>query len=252
MRADDAVARILIAVDALDRSADVLAAVTRLAAGRAVELSGLFVEDADLLALAGWPAATERRVFDPAPRPFGAPELAAALRAQALALQRRLDALARELGAPSSFRTVRGRVVQEALSLAGAGDCVVMASASASLRLNLPAAPLQRRALLWLLPEDERELYRLAAAAAQCDPEGAAERRLVLPEDAQRAAEVRAALPATAGAIRVGPAAGWLERAASVAAGGNALVLMTREAGAADPERLRRLLRRAALPLVLV
>ena len=46
MNAKTAASRIWIAVDALDRSAAVLGAVTRLASGRAVELAGLFVEDA--------------------------------------------------------------------------------------------------------------------------------------------------------------------------------------------------------------
>src|SRR5690606_28525869 len=99
--------------------------------GRAPRRAGrLFVEDADLLTLAGWPAATETRLFGSASQPLGGNTLEATLRAHAAALERRLDALAREIGVPWSFRTARGRVEQQALSLAATGDWIVLAGAS--------------------------------------------------------------------------------------------------------------------------
>jgi len=245
-------ARIWIAVDALDRCADVLEAVSRLATGRAVELAGLFVEDADLLRLAGWPTATETRVFETSLRPVGGAELERALRAQALALQRRLDALARSIGVPWSFRTVRGRVVQQALSVAEGGDWIVLASAANALRLTLRQTALQVRPVIWLLPEDVEGLERLLAAAEGYDPRGAAERRLVLPQDAPRAAELRASPRAVAGALRIAPESGLMARIACGPGVPGDLVLMTRESGAADPQRLGRLLRRGAAPLALV
>lgn len=244
--------KIWIVVDALDRSGDVLGAVTRFATGRVVELAGLFVEDADLVTLAGWPAATETRLFETAARPFGSAELTAALRAQAAALQRRLDALAREIGVPWSFRTVRGHVVQQALSLAGGDDWIVLASASTAVQLGLRQLPAAARPVLWLLPEDEQGLARLQDAAARYDPLGRAERRVVLPADVRGAAAIRASAALAGGALRSATQAELAQWVACAPRSPGWLVLMTRAAGAADPERLRRLLRRGAAPLVLV
>lgn len=252
MNAKTAASRIWIAVDALDRSAAVLGAVTRLASGRAVELAGLFVEDADLLRLAGWPTATETRLFEASMRPMGGAELEAALRAQALALQRRLDALARDIGVPWSFRTVRGRVVQQALSVAASGDWIVLASGATTVALRARQAAPRARPVIWLLPEDAGGLARLLAAAAGYDPQGAADRRVVLPEDPVRAGEIRAAPQAAGGPMRIASEAELMARAACGPAAPGDLVLMTRESGAADPQRLGRLLRRGAGPLALV
>ncbi|MCL4185088.1 MAG: hypothetical protein KJ011_16740 [Burkholderiaceae bacterium] len=251
MNAKTPALKIWIVVDALERSGDVLGAVTRFAAGRVVELAGLFVEDADLVRLAGWPAATETRLFEVSSRPFGSAELEATLRAQAAALQRRLDALAREIGVPWSFRTVRGHVVQQALSLAGGDDWIVLASASTTVQLRarqMPAA----RPVLWLLPEDEQGLTRLQEAAARYDPLGSAERRVVLPADARGAAAIRASAAVAGGALRSTTQAELTQWIACAPRSPGGLVLMTRAAGAADPERLRQLLRRGAAPLVLV
>lgn len=242
--------RILVAVDALDRSADALEAVTRLAAGRFVELAGLFVEDADLLRLAGWPAATETRLFERAAQPIGAADLEAALRAQAAAMQRRLDALARDIGLPWSFRIVRGHVVQQALSLAGSGDSIVLAGATTSIQLRLRMAPL--RPVIWLLPADPQDLAPLLEAAARYDPRGTVERRLILPEDSARAAALRATQAVKGAGLRVASVAELMSRAGCAPRIPGELVLMTRAAGAADPERLRRLIRRGVAPLVLV
>ncbi len=250
MNTTTSVLRIWIAIDALDRSADVLGAAMRLAAGRAVELAGLFVEDADLLQLAGWPGATETRLFEASLRPVGGIELAAALRAQALVLQRRLDALARDIGVPWSFRTARGRVVQQALHLAGRDDWIVLASAVTGLRLHQAAS--HPRPVVWLLPDSEEGLPRLLAAATRYDPQGSAERRVVLPADAVRAARLRAAQGAAGGPLRFAGQDEWMARAVCGPRAPGDLVLMTRDSGAADPQWLGRLLRRGVGPLVLV
>lgn len=253
MNANSPAPKIWIAVDALDRSGDALVAGTRLAAGRLVELAGLFVEDADLLTLAGWPAATETRLFGSASQPLGGDTLEATLRAHAAALERRLDALAREIGVPWSFRTARGRVEQQALSLAATGDWIVLAGASTSIQLRTTQVAARARPPLWLLPDDARELAVLLDAARRYDPHGSAEPWLVLPEDAARAREVRtAAVAIGGGAMRVASLSDLMTRAACGPRAIGELVLMTRAAGAADAARLRRLLRRGAAPLVLV
>lgn len=242
--------RIWIVVDALDRSADVLGAAMRLAAGRAVELAGLFVEDADLLRLAGWPGATETRLLETTLRPVAGAELQAALRAQALALHRRLDTLARDIGVPSSFRIARGRMVQQALHLAGSGDWIVLASAATGLRLQQAAS--RARPLVWLLPDDVEALSPLLAAATRYDPQRSAERRVVLPPDATHAARLRAASQAAGTRLQLVRESELIVRASCGPSVPGDLVLMTRESGAADPQRLGRLLRRGVGPLALV
>lgn len=254
MNATTTALRIWIAVDALDRSADVLGAAMRLAAGRAVELAGLFVEDADLLRLAGWPSATETRLFEASLRQVGGAELEAALRAQALALQRRVDALARDIGVPWSFRTARGRVVQQALHLAGSGDWIVLASAATGLRLRQAAprargrwsgcCPTTRRACRGCLRRRRATTRRAAPSAAPsaawcCRPMRRAPRSCAPCRRPRRG--------------RCGSLRGRTDRARSLrpAVPGD-LVLMTRDSGAADPQRLGRLLRRGVGPLALV
>jgi hypothetical protein len=108
------------------------------------------------------------------------------------------------------------------------------------------------RPVIWLLPGDAGDLARLLAAAAGYDPQGAAERHVVLPDDPARAAEIRASRHAAAGSTRIASEADLMARVACGPAAQGDLVLMTRESGAADPQRLGRLLRRGAAPLALV
>ncbi|MBN9461892.1 MAG: hypothetical protein J0H00_11785 [Burkholderiales bacterium] len=267
MNTEAAAARIWIAVDALDRCSDAIGAAIRLAQGRMVELAGVFVEDDDLLRLAGWPAATETGLFELASRPFGLSEAERAMQVQAAVLHRRLEALARDVGLSSSFRTVRGRIVPQALSLAASGESVVMAAASTSVRLHSRRAPVAARPVLWLVPDDAPALRALLEAALRLDPGGTIERRLVLPEEPARAAAVsaearraeslRSAVPPAGtsqgrAGLRTATVSELLARGAAGALAAGDLVLMTRAGAQADPERVQRLLRRGAAPLVLV
>src|SRR5690606_7635452 len=99
----------------------------------------------------------------------------ATLRAHAAALQRRLDALARDIGVPWSFRTARGRVEQQALSLAASDEWIVLAGASTGLQLRVAQVAMRVRPVLWLLPGHAPELGTLLEAARRYDPQGTAE-----------------------------------------------------------------------------
>lgn len=124
------VARIWLAVDALDRSAAPLGTALTLARLLNAELAALFVENIDLLRLAEFPQAAESRLFAPAAVPLALAQVESVMRAQAGALQRQLGRIALEQGVQWTFQTARGRIVQLALERASPAECVVVPGAA--------------------------------------------------------------------------------------------------------------------------
>lgn len=278
--------RIWVALDALERSEAPLGAAVGLARILQAELAALFVENVDLLRMAAFPQAFETRLFgqhDPATGQQGPERLEAALRAQASALQRQLVRTAGASGLRWSFRIARGRVLQQALEVAGAGDCVVLPSAAiaTSLAITRPGPAIrpgaatragavlpQRSAIasarpaglslagspqLWALPgvgPRARRVLEIAHRLLDQDGPG----RLVLPEDPREAAELRDWLRQR----------GWQDewREASLAdlqaarqhpgGAGAGILLLPRPADGAERARLEGSLRRAGWPTVMV
>jgi nucleotide-binding universal stress UspA family protein len=121
--------RILVAIDASAASLDALAAAAALAVRLGSELSGLFVEDEDLLRLAGLPFGDivrtpggDRERMDPA---------SAELALRAIGARAR-DAVERAAGRHRlawSFQVARGRVVPEVLAASRGVDLVVLGAA---------------------------------------------------------------------------------------------------------------------------
>lgn len=277
--------RIWVALDALERSEAPLGAAVGLARILQAELAALFVENVDLFRMADFPQAFETRLFgqhDPAGQQ-GLEGLEAALRAQASALQRQLVRTAGASGLRWSFRIARGRVLQQALEVAGAGDCVVLPSAAiaTSLAITRTGSPTragaatraeavlpQRGAIasarpaglrlagspqLWALPGAGLRARRVLEIAHRLlDQDGPG--RLVLPEDPREAAELRDWLRER----------GWQDewREASLAdlqaarqhpgGGGAGILLLPRPADGAERARLEGSLRRAGWPIVMV
>jgi hypothetical protein len=277
--------RIWVALDALERSEAPLGAALGLARILRAELAALFVENVDLFRMAAFPRDFETRLFGP-PRDPGGPDglegLEAALRAQASALQRQLGRAAGASGVPWSFHIARGRILQQALEVAGAGDCVVLpcAAIATSLAITRPGVParpgpvahpgavarreavaplrLGGKALaaprqLWALPgPGPRGRHVLEIAHRLLDDDGPG--RLVLPDDPREAAELRDWLRQR----------GWQDewREASLAGlqaarqrpGGAAagILLLPRPADDAERARLEGSLRRAGWPIVMV
>jgi len=128
-----------VALDASADSAAALEAAVALAARLEAELTGLFVEDIEIVRAAGLPYAREIRVFQRAPHTVDAAELEAQLRARARAIERTLAHSAGEADVRSRFRRVRGRVDAEVLAATGDVDLVVLGRAGHS--------PLARRRL---------------------------------------------------------------------------------------------------------
>ena len=123
--------RIVAAVDASQRGLEALEQAVRLAAELEAELQGVFVEDEDLLRLAGLPFASEvtpssrGRRLDPL-------SMTRALRAQAERVRRALERAAGGRRVPWSFQVKRGRPIREALAAADGGRPVAHRGRDAS------------------------------------------------------------------------------------------------------------------------
>lgn len=143
---------ILVALDASRHSLAALEAAAELAASLEAELQGLFVEDANLLRLAGLPVAREMRYPFVAPARLDQARMERGLRAQAAQARQALVAASERRHVKWSFRVVRGEVAPEVLAAALEADLLTLGRVS---------RPLTRQARLG-------STARAAAAGAPC------------------------------------------------------------------------------------
>lgn len=139
MRAPLSIRSILVALDA---SADSLAAAwtaAQLAELFEAELTGVFVEDEQLVRLSRSPLAHQADPVTHSIHQLRDEDLEAQLHAQARQARRELEQIAQRLGIRWSFRVTRGLVAQEILQAAAKADLVTLGRMGWSLR--------QRRAL---------------------------------------------------------------------------------------------------------
>jgi nucleotide-binding universal stress UspA family protein len=122
--------RILVALDASTHSLAALEAAADLAAALEAELLGLFVEDENLLHLAGLPFAQEVHAPWAASRQMSSDRMEKELRLQASQARRALQTAAERVQARWSFRTVRGQVTPAVLAAALEADLVAMGRVS--------------------------------------------------------------------------------------------------------------------------
>ena len=115
-REPEPIRRILLTLDAVAHSPQLLDTASRLAARLDAELHALFVEDANLLRLAGLPFAREVRLTSATTRKLQNPEMERALRAQATRAQQALAVAAGRMNVRWSFRVTRGEVAAEVAS----------------------------------------------------------------------------------------------------------------------------------------
>lgn len=129
---DERAARVFSLIDVSRHSLAALSAAVNLASHRRLELVGLFVEDSDLLACAGFPFAREVGGHSGYTHPFSPQGLQAGLDRHArLAAQALEKAVAgRELR--HHLQVSRGGVAREALALVGVGDVLVLGKAGLS------------------------------------------------------------------------------------------------------------------------
>ena len=118
--------RILVALDASTHSLAALEAAADIAAALEAELLGLFVEDENLLHLAGLPFSQEVRSPWAISREMSSDRMEEDLRLQAAQAKRALQAAAERVQARWSFRTVRGQVTPAVLAAALDADLVAL------------------------------------------------------------------------------------------------------------------------------
>lgn len=125
-----AIQRILVALDASTYSLAALEAAAELAAGQRAELVGLFVEDENLMHLAGLPFAREMRAPSARHKSIDSDEMEHELRLQASQARRALESVAVRFGVSWSFHTVRGQVTATLLAAALEADMLAMGRVS--------------------------------------------------------------------------------------------------------------------------
>jgi nucleotide-binding universal stress UspA family protein len=122
--------RILVALDASRHSLAALEAAVELAASLEAELLGLFVEDVNLLRLAGLPVAREVSYPYAAAARLDRARMERQLRAQAAQARQALATACERQHIKWSFRVVRGEVAPEVLAAAVAADLLSLGKAS--------------------------------------------------------------------------------------------------------------------------
>ena len=128
-----AIRRILVALDASTHSLAALEAAAALAAALEAELRGLFVEDINLLRLAGLPFAREVHYPAAGDRPLERASMERQLRALATQARQALAAVAGRRRVRWSFTVVRGHVAAEVLTAARETDLLALGKAGRSL-----------------------------------------------------------------------------------------------------------------------
>lgn len=121
-----AAARVLALLDASRHSLAALAVAVELAEREGAELVALYVEDQDLLHSAAFPFAREIGAHSGLARRLTAAQLEASLAYQAQRVARALEGAVAGRRIRHSLRISRGRVMNEALSIAGPGDVMLL------------------------------------------------------------------------------------------------------------------------------
>lgn len=128
--AELSIRRILVALDTSHHSLAALEAAAELAAALQAELEGLFVEDVDLLRLAGLPLTREVQYPAAAAGSLDPARMERQLRAQATQAHRALAAACQPRKVTWSFRVVRGEVSPQVLEAATSADLLSLGKAS--------------------------------------------------------------------------------------------------------------------------
>ena len=121
--------RILVALDSSPQSLAALEAAVQLAANLGAKLRGIFVEDINLVRLAGLPMVHEVGAASGRPRDLSEGRMVVQLRGQAARAERILSAAAGQAQVQWSFRVARGSIESELLEAASDADLVILGRA---------------------------------------------------------------------------------------------------------------------------
>jgi len=127
-----AISRIMVALDTSARSSAALDTAAELASALGAQLLGLFVEDINLLRLAGLPFAREVGRASAAARPLDFSAVERGMRMEAARAQRSIAGAAQRLQLQWSFRVTRGQAIAQVLAEAAQVDMVVFGRAGES------------------------------------------------------------------------------------------------------------------------
>jgi len=158
--------RILVALDASSASIAALEGAADLAARLDAELSGLFVEDEDLLRLAGLPFAAEVEIHSATSRPLTAEAMEQSLRAQARRAESALSGVAERHGVRWDFRVVRGAVTTEVLAAMEEADFAALGGIGGRATGGGRVGDTALEAIL----KGERPVLLLAPGGTLCEP----------------------------------------------------------------------------------
>ena len=126
------VQRILVAIDSSPYGSAALAAAAMLATELRVELQGLFIEDINLLRLAGLPFSREIDDSSGTSRPLDIETMEQALRTRAEGVRRAIAETAQRTSLRWSFRIFRGNLAQTMLAETLEGDLLLIGREKAS------------------------------------------------------------------------------------------------------------------------
>ena len=120
------VRRIVVAIDSSSDASAALEEAAGLAARLHAELEGVYVEDINLVRLAGLPVGREIHFLTGKGRDFNADALETETRGQEFAARRAVEAAAARARVTCAFRTARGQVDAEVISAARHGDLLIL------------------------------------------------------------------------------------------------------------------------------
>jgi nucleotide-binding universal stress UspA family protein len=124
------VQRIVVAIDESPHAHAALEAAAELARRARAELLGVFVEDAELMRVAGLPFAAELSYLTGEVRALDEGRMQRALDAQAARVRASFESAAKRHGVAGEFRTARGLVRAELTAAARLGEMLVLGKAS--------------------------------------------------------------------------------------------------------------------------
>jgi nucleotide-binding universal stress UspA family protein len=151
MNKEQAIHRILVALDSSPASLTVLEQAVELASGFKAELVGLFVEDINLVRLAELSFTQEVGLFSGTSRRLEIHYVERQFRSQANRVRQAMASLAGKAGITWSFRVVRGVIATELLNAALETDLIVLGRVGASARRRRLGST--TRAILFQTPQ---------------------------------------------------------------------------------------------------